>query len=138
MFGFEAQGAAAIVRGSPVEDPETIATAIRIGNPASWQEAVAAALESDGKIGCVSDAEILEAYGLVARTEGIFCEPSSAASIAGLIKCLGEGVVSGKATVVCVLTGNGLKDPDTAIKYGAKDMVVIEPTLEKIKEAMAL
>jgi threonine synthase len=138
MFGFEAQGSAAIVKGHPIDNPETIATAIRIGNPASWKEAVNAANESDGKIDCVSDAEILEAYQLAARTEGIFCEPSSAASIAGLIKYLDNGTVAETSTVTCVLTGNGLKDPETPLKLGPKKLETLEPSLSKLREAMSL
>jgi threonine synthase len=138
MFGFEAEGSAAIVQGKPISNPETIATAIRIGNPASWQEAVRAAEESDGQIDCVSDSEILEAYQLVAAKEGIFCEPSSAAAIAGLIKKLKAGLIPEQALVACVLTGNGLKDPDTAIKLGDKGIATIEPTLKKLKEVIAL
>lgn len=138
MYGFEAEGAAAIVKGAPIENPETIATAIRIGNPASWQEAVAAAQESQGKIDFVSDAEILHAYQLVARTEGIFCEPSSAAGIAGMMRYLKTGVISARSIITCVLTGNGLKDPDSAIKVGQKEIAPIKPTLAKLKEAMAL
>jgi threonine synthase len=111
MMGFQAAGAAPIVLGHPVEEPETIATAIRIGNPASWESAVAAATESEGAIDMVTDDEILAAYRYLATEESVFCEPASAASVAGLIKV---GVPPG-STVVCVLTGNGLKDPDRAI-----------------------
>jgi threonine synthase len=111
MLGFQAAGAAPIVLGHPVEQPETVATAIRIGRPASWYGATAAASESGGGIFAVSDDEILEAYRYVAQCESIFCEPASAASVAGLLKV---GVPEG-ATVVCVLTGHGLKDPDIAI-----------------------
>ncbi|MGA2208183.1 MAG: threonine synthase [Acidimicrobiales bacterium] len=111
MFGFQAAGAAPIVEGKPVEDPQTIATAIRIGNPASWYGATAASSESGGRIEAVTDDEILEAYGWLAREESVFCEAASAASVAGLLKF---GVPEG-ATVVCVLTGNGLKDPGLAI-----------------------
>jgi threonine synthase len=114
MWGFQAAGAAPIVRGAPVESPETIATAIRIGNPASWEKAVAARDASGGRIEAVTDDEIVAAYADVARLEGIFCEPSSAASIAGVRKLAAAGQVPDGATVVCVLTGNGLKDPDTA------------------------
>ena len=112
MFGFQAEGAAPIVLGHPVEDPDTIATAIRIGNPASWRGAVSAASESGGGIHAVSDAEILAAYRLLAGSEAVFCEPASAASVAGLLKV---GVPEGTRTVVCTLTGHGLKDPDRAI-----------------------
>jgi threonine synthase len=111
MLGFQAAGAAPIVLGHPVDDPDTIATAIRIGNPASWYSATAAASESGGSITSVTDDEILDAYKFLARQESVFCEAASAASVAGLIK---SGVPEG-ATVVCVLTGHGLKDPDLAI-----------------------
>ena len=111
MLGFQAAGAAPIVLGHPVENPETIATAIRIGKPASWYSATAAASESDGGIHAVTDEEILAAYRFLAEQESVFCEPASAASVAGLIKL---GVPAG-STVVCVLTGHGLKDPDIAI-----------------------
>jgi len=111
MLGFQAAGAAPIVEGHPIESPETVATAIRIGNPASWYGATAAASESGGSISAVTDAEILEAYRFLASSESVFCEPASAASVAGLFKL---GVPEG-STVVCVLTGHGLKDPDIAI-----------------------
>ena len=111
MLGFQAAGAAPIVEGHPIEHPETIATAIRIGNPASWYGATSAASESGGLIDAVTDEEILAAYRFLAATESVFCEPASAASVAGLLK---TGVPAG-STVVCVLTGHGLKDPDIAI-----------------------
>lgn len=116
MYGFQAAGAAPIVLGHPVEAPDTIATAIRIGNPASWTKATAARDESGGLIEAVTDDEILAAYRDVARLEGVFCEPSSAASLAGVAKLAREGRlgVERDATIVCVLTGNGLKDPHTA------------------------
>ena len=115
MWGFQAAGAAPIVNGAPVEHPETIATAIRIGNPASWQQAVAARDASGGRIRAVTDEEILEAYRRLAAEEAVFCEPASAASVAGLIRQHREGAdLSGK-TAVCIITGNGLKDPDTAL-----------------------
>ncbi len=112
MMGFQAAGAAPIVLGHPVENPETIATAIRIGNPASWYSATAAASESGGSITAVTDTEIMDAYTFLAAQESVFCEAASSASVAGLIK---QGVPEG-STVVCVLTGHGLKDPDLAIK----------------------
>ncbi|SDZ67927.1 threonine synthase [Evansella caseinilytica] len=115
MRGFEAEGAAAIVQNRVIEQPETIATAIRIGNPASWEKAVAAADTSNGKIDAVTDEEILAAYKLIARKEGIFAEPASCASIAGVKKQLESGEIKQGAKVVAVLTGNGLKDPDCAI-----------------------
>jgi threonine synthase len=111
MLGFQAEGAAPIVAGHPIDEPETVATAIRIGRPASWYGATAAASESGGGIFAVSDTEILDAYRYLAQSESLFCEPASAASVAGLVKM---GVPEG-ATVVCVLTGHGLKDPDIAI-----------------------
>ncbi len=117
MMGFQAAGAAPIVLGHKVEKPETIATAIRIGNPASWKQAVAAQEESDGIIGMVTDEEILEAYNLIASKTGIFCEPASAASVAGLIKQNKEGKIKDGSLIVCILTGHGLKDPDTAVKH---------------------
>jgi len=111
MLGFQAAGAAPIVEGHPIESPETVATAIRIGKPASWYGATAAAAESGGAIAAVTDEEILDAYRFLAERESVFCEPASAASVAGLVKA---GVPAG-STVVCVLTGHGLKDPDVAI-----------------------
>ena len=116
MIGFQASGSAPIVLGHPVEHPETIATAIRIGNPASWKAAEAARDESGGLIDMVTDEEILEAYRLVAATEGYFCEPASAASIAGVRKLAKKGFFKKGDTIVCTLTGHGLKDPDTALK----------------------
>ncbi|UCG54070.1 MAG: threonine synthase [Dehalococcoidia bacterium] len=116
MMGFQAEGAAPIVRGHVIDKPETVATAIRIGNPASWQNAVVARDESGGVIDMVSDEEILEAYHLLASGEGIFCEPASAASVAGLIKITREGMDLSENSVVCILTGSGLKDTDTATK----------------------
>ncbi|MDW8352564.1 MAG: threonine synthase [Anaerolineae bacterium] len=137
LLGAQAAGAAPIVLGRAVERPETIATAIRIGNPARWREAVAALEESDGRITAVGDDEILEAYRLVARTEGVFCEPSSAAGLAGLAKGLREGWLDLRGRrVVCVLTGHGLKDPDTAIK-GSPAPLMIEPQIEALLEAIA-
>ena len=124
MFGFEAEGAAAIVQGQPIEQPETIATAIRIGNPASWDLAVAARDESKGKIDFVTDDEILQAYKLLAASEGIFAEPGSCASLAGVHKLLQRGEIPRGSRIVAVLTGNGLKDPSTAI-----DISSISPVL---------
>ena len=118
MMGFQAAGSAPIVLGHPVEKPETIATAIRIGNPASWKQAEAARDESGGVIDKVTDEEILEAYKLIAAKDGVFCEPASAASVAGLIKTHKAGKLPKGKTIVCILTGHGLKDPDQAIKQG--------------------
>ena len=125
MWGFQAAGAAPIVLGKPVENPETLATAIRIGNPASWETAVAARDESGGRIEAVTDEEILDAYHLVAEGEGVFCEPASAASVAGVRKYAAE---LPPGPVVCTLTGHGLKDPDTAIE-GFPDLMPVPPTL---------
>ena len=124
MIGFQAEGAAPIVKGHPIEKPETIASAIRIGNPASWKSAVAAAEESKGSISAVTDEEIIEAYQLVAHSEGVFCEPASAAGVAGVLKLGREGKIKKGSTIVCVLTGHGLKDPDNAIKYGHQPKTV--------------
>ncbi|MGD1860925.1 MAG: threonine synthase [Leptolyngbyaceae cyanobacterium] len=115
MMGFQAAGAAPLVHGQSVTAPETLATAIRIGNPASWDKAIAVRDASQGQFNAVTDDEILEAYRILAREEGIFCEPASAASVAGLLK-VREQVPEG-ATIVCILTGNGLKDPNTAIEH---------------------
>ncbi|MFB3820221.1 MAG: threonine synthase, partial [Candidatus Methylomirabilales bacterium] len=120
MIGWQAEGAAPIVRGHVVERPETIASAIRIGNPASWQGAVEAARDSQGHIDMVSDEEILDAYGLLAQVEGVFCEPASAASVAGLAKWARTRAFGSDEPVVCILTGNGLKDPDTAVRRSEK------------------
>ena len=133
MLGFQAAGAATIVLGHPVERPETVATAIRIGNPASWSSATAAATDSGGAIGAVTDDEILEAYRFLAQHESVFCEAASAASVAGLLK---TGVPQG-STVVCVLTGHGLKDPDLAISQISVP-VVVEPDIEVILAELSL
>ncbi len=117
LYGFQAEGAAPLVIGEPVANPETVASAIRIGNPARWEEAMAAFTASRGRVAAVSDAQILDAYRWLAAAEGVFCEPASAASVAGLL-AHGLPVVEGAAppeSVVCVLTGHGLKDPDTAL-----------------------
>lgn len=116
MMGWQAEGAAPIVRGHVVEKPETVATAIRIGNPASWKQAVAAAEESGGRIDMVSDAEILEAYRLLADREGVFVEPASAASVAGLYKAFRRGDLEPGSLAACILTGHGLKDPELAVR----------------------
>lgn len=134
MFGFEAEGAAAIVQGAPIAKPETIATAIRIGNPASWKLAEAARDESHGKIGAVTDEEILNAYRLIAAKEGIFAEPGSAASLAGVIQSVANGSIPKGSKVVAILTGNGLKDPDTAVSASTISMVSLPNNEEKIRE----
>lgn len=124
MLGFQAAGAAPIVLGHPVEKPETVATAIRIGKPASWKGAEAARDESGGRIDAVTDEEILSAYSLIASSEGIFCEPASAASIAGVIKSYKERHINPGSVVVCTLTGNGLKDPDTVFRVAREPLKV--------------
>jgi len=140
MMGWQAAGAAPIVQGKPVENPQTVATAIRIGNPASWQGAVAARDESGGEINAVSDEEILEAYRLLAQEEGIFAEPASAAAVAGLLKYSRNHparpeLVEG--TVVCVITGHGLKDPDTALGIET-EVTEVPAELEAVERAMGL
>lgn len=124
MMGFQAAGAAPIVLGHIVENPQTIASAIRIGNPASWQAALTAVKESSGAIDAVTDEEILQAYAAVASTEGVFCEPASAASVAGVIKLSRQGGLREGDTVVCTLTGHGLKDADTAISVSTQPKTV--------------
>jgi threonine synthase len=135
MLGWQAEGSAPIVRGHAIAKPETVATAIRIGNPASWKTAEAARDESGGAIGMVSDAEILEAYKLVAETEGVFCEPASAASIAGVVKSSKEGMFSKGDTIVCTLTGHGLKDPDNAIAQSVAP-VTLPPDMSAVVRAL--
>ena len=138
MMGFEAEGSAAIVRGERIMNPETLATAIRIGNPASWKQAEAARDESNGMIGCVSDEKIVEAYKLLASTEGILCEPASAASVAGLIQAHNSGLVAEGSTIVCILTGNGLKDPDNAIKYSNSNVKKTSSDLNDVLKVMGI
>jgi len=136
MMGFEAEGAAAIVRGERIYKPETLATAIRIGNPASWEKAEAARDESHGMIGCVSDEKIVEAYKLLASSEGILAEPASAASVAGLIQAHNNGLVKAGSKIVCILTGNGLKDPDNAIKFGAAEVHKTSANMDEVLKAI--
>ena len=124
MLGYQASGAAPIVRGRIVENPDTVATAIRIGNPVSWQQAVAASRESGGWFAECTDEEIVRVQKLLAQTEGIFCEPASAIAVAGLLKDLELGKVGEGSTIVCTLTGHGLKDPDVAIAQSAKPVTV--------------
>jgi threonine synthase len=137
MMGFQAAGAAPIVLGRVVDDPQTVASAIRIGNPASWQSALRAVEESAGKIDMVTDDEILEAYGLVASEEGVFCEPASAASVAGVIKMRKSGLLKKGETVVCTLTGHGLKDADTAIGVSRQPKTV-QATREAVARLLSL
>ena len=138
MMGYEAEGSAAIVRGERIMNPETLATAIRIGNPASWKQAEAARDESNGEINCVTDEKIVEAYKLIASTEGVLAEPASAASVAGLIKAHKEGKVQAGSDVVCILTGNGLKDPDNAIKFSNSDVKKTSSDMKDVLKAMGL
>ena len=135
MMGFEAEGAAAIVRGERIMNPETIATAIRIGNPASWEKAEAARDESKGTISSVYDDEIMTAYKLIANCEGVLAEPASAASVAGLIKC--RHTIKTGAKCVCILTGNGLKDPDNAIKYSGAEVKKTSADIKDILNVMS-
>jgi threonine synthase len=134
MMGFEAEGAAAIVKGERIMNPETLATAIRIGNPASWQKAEAARDESNGMINFVTDDEIVAAYKLIASSEGVLAEPASAASVAGLIKVKSQ--VKEGSKIVCILTGNGLKDPDNAIKYSNADVKKTSSDINDILKVM--
>ena len=139
MYGFQAAGAAPLVSGRPVDHPDTIATAIRIGNPASWDKAIAARDESGGRIDAVTDDEILAAYRALATEEGIFCEPSSAASVAGVtgLAPAGSGAIDRDALVVCVLTGTGLKDPTTAeTLIDAGRVIEAEPTVGSVAVAL--
>lgn len=137
MIGFEAEGSAAIVKNKIIENPQTLATAIKIGNPASWELAVNAANESEGFIDSVTDDEILEAYSMLAKEEGIFAEPASAASLAGIIKTYKAGKLKKGDIVVSVLTGNGLKDPDNAIKI-SNVPIKVENNIEEIRKVIGL
>jgi threonine synthase len=132
MLGFQAAGAAPLVHGAPVQDPETIASAIRIGNPARWEEAMSAMTTSRGDVRAVTDDEILDAYRFLAAGDGVFCEPASAASVAGLLKF---GAPEGAHRIVCVLTGHGLKDPQTALMQ-AGSVVPCEPELDAVEHAV--
>src|SRR6186713_2052321 len=138
MFGFQAAGAAPIVDGHPVPEPHTIATAIRIGNPASWQGAKDALQESNGHIDKVTDDEILAAYKLLARTEGVFVEPACAAPLAGLIKCVQAGMIPEGSLIAATMTGHGLKDPDTAITTAGIEPTLVEPTKEAVMKVIGL
>jgi threonine synthase len=137
MVGYQASGSAPFMRGEAVKDPETVATAIRIGNPQSWNQAWKVKEESGGWFDELEDADILKAQRMLAQHEGVFCEPASAASIGGAMRDILSGRIPEGSTVVCTLTGNGLKDPDTAIKQ-CQDarMVTIDATLGSVKEAI--
>jgi threonine synthase len=129
MHGYQAEGAAPLVHGERVDNPETVASALRIGNPARWEDAMNAFTASRGEVRAVSDAEIIDAYGLLGSREGVFCEPASAASVAGLLKYGAEG------RVVCVLTGHGLKDPQTAMSSAAP-VVPCDPDIDSVESAV--
>jgi threonine synthase len=137
MCGFQAAGAAPIVEGRPVADPQTLATAIRIGNPASWAGATVALAESKGLIESVTDAEILAAYNLAARLEGLFAEPASVAPLAGLVRMGRRGDIPKGSLVTLTLTGHGLKDPDTAMGQSSVETRVVEPRLEAVLDSLA-
>jgi threonine synthase len=136
MCGYQASGAAPFLRGHPVEYPETVATAIRIGNPQSWDKAVNAQQESGGWFDELTDAEILAAQKLLAEQEGIFCEPASAISLAGAMRDIKTGKILEGSILTCTLTGHGLKDPDTAIKQSTGSMLKVKATLEEVKSAI--
>ena len=138
MMGWQAEGAAPIVLGTPVENPETIATAIRIGNPASWEQAVTAATDSSGAIDVVSDEEILDAQRMLARSAGIFVEPASAAGIAGLLKCHAAGNIPKGSTVVVTVTGHGLKDPEVAVENSLAKSTVVDANLDSVLAVIGL
>jgi threonine synthase len=138
MFGFQAAGSAPIVDGAPVAEPHTVATAIRIGNPASWQGATDALKESGGFIGKVTDEEILAAYTLLARTDGIFVEPASASCLAGLIACVKAGKIPPGSVITATMTGHGLKDPDNAIKSAGREPMVTPADKDAVCRAIGL
>ena len=138
MFGFQAAGSAPIVDGHPIADPQTVATAIRIGNPASWQGATNALQESNGHIDKVTDEEILFAYRLIARCEGVFVEPACAAPLAGLIKCVKAGLIPEGSLVTATMTGHGLKDPDTAIKTAGFEPILVPANKEAVMKVIGL
>ena len=138
MRGIQAIGSDPIVTDQVINEPETIASAIRIGNPASWESAIVSRDESEGSIQSVSDSEILEAYALLASSEGLFCEPASAASVAGLLRRFSEGENFEDKTIGCVLTGNGLKDPDIADGISPVSLEEYDAELESLEEAFAI
>jgi threonine synthase len=138
MFGFQAAGAAPIVDGHPIAEPHTVATAIRIGNPASWQGATNAIQESRGHIAKVTDEEILAAYKLIARTEGVFVEPACAAPLAGLINCVKAGMIPEGSLVAATMTGHGLKDPDNAIKSAGFEPIIVPADKDAVMRVIGL
>jgi threonine synthase len=136
MVGYQAAGSAPFMRGGPVKDPDTVATAIRIGNPQSWNQAWKVQQESDGWFDECTDELILEAQKMLAEREGVFCEPASATSLAGAIRDIQSGKIPEGSSVVCTLTGNGLKDPDTAIKQSTSPVITIDAELDSVKQAI--
>jgi threonine synthase len=136
MVGYQAAGAAPFVRGHPVEAPETVATAIRIGNPQSWELALAASTESGGWFDEFSDDEILATQKLLAEQEGIFCEPASAVALSGALKDLKSGRIPAGSTVVCTLTGHGLKDPDAAIAQSTASVITVKADRNAVRDAI--
>jgi len=138
IFGYQAAGAAPIVEGRPIEHPQSVASAIRIGNPASWQGATGALKESHGHIDKVTDDEIIEAYKLIARTDGVFVEPASAAPLAGLVKCVKSGTIPPGSVITATMTGHGLKDPDNAISSAGFEPFVVEAKKEAVMKVIGL
>jgi len=136
MVGYQADGSAPFIRGEMVDDPDTVATAIRIGHPQSWDKAWKVKDESEGWFDECSDEEILAAQKLLAEKEGVFCEPASAISIAGALRDLKSGKIPAGSRIVCTLTGHGLKDPDTAIKQSSRPLISVDATLEQVKKAI--
>jgi threonine synthase len=136
MCGYQASGSAPFLRGHPIDNPETVATAIRIGNPQSWEQAWTAQRDSKGWFDEFSDTDILAAQKLLSEREGIFCEPASAVSLAGAMKDIRSGKIPEGSMIVCTLTGHGLKDPDTAIKQSTSPVIRVEADLEQVKKAI--
>ncbi len=136
MAGYQAAGAAPFLRGAPVAEPDTVATAIRIGNPQSWRYAQSAVAESGGWFDELDDEEILAAQRLLAASEGVFCEPASAASVAGAMRDIERGRIAPGATVVCTVTGHGLKDPDIAIRQSGCEVVTVDPEHDAVRDAI--
>ena len=136
MVGYQAAGAAPFVKGSMIDNPETVATAIRIGHPQSWDLAKNVEKESGGWFDSLTDEEILAAQKLLTEKEGIFCEPASATSVAGALRDIKSGKIEEGSKIVCTLTGHGLKDPDTAIKQCNDDMILVNPVMDEVKNAI--
>jgi threonine synthase len=136
MVGYQASGSAPFLRGGPVKEPETVATAIRIGNPQSWNQAWKVKEESGGWFDECTDEEILAAQKLLAEHEGVFCEPASATSLAGAMRDVKSGKIPDGSSIVCTLTGNGLKDPDTAIQQSTSPVLTVDAKLDEVKQAI--